>query len=102
MTSPTALYVVGVAVFTMLSAGFCSAVTVLVSWLLVTPFADAVATFVTDPKSRSACVIVDVALQVVNPPGAKPPAGQVTVALSSNTVTGPASVTLPVLVTLYE
>ncbi len=38
-------------------------------------------------------------LHVIDAPGARLPAGQVTVVLSSVTVTGPARVTLPVLVT---
>ncbi len=63
------------------------------------PFADAFAVFVTEPESRSACVIVYEAVHVIEPPGASPPAGHVTVALSSATVTGPANVTLPVFVT---
>ena len=58
MTWPTALYVCGVAVFTIVSAGDCSAVTVSVSVGEVTvPFV-AEATLVTEPPSRSACVIV--------------------------------------------
>ena len=67
----------------------------------------AFAVFVTDRLLRSACVIVYDAVQVTASPGSRKPswlptvltAGQVTVALSSATVTGPARRTLPVLVT---
>ena len=54
---------------------------------------------VTEPASMSPCVIEYVAVQVVDAPTASPPAGQVTVALLSVTVTGPANGTLPVFVT---
>ena len=81
--------------------------TVSVSWLELVPPACAVATFVTEPLFRSACVIVYDAVQVIDSPGSRVPlrlptvvtAGQVTVALSSVTVTGPASGTLPLFVT---
>ena len=81
--------------------------TVSVSWLELVPPACAVATLVTEPLFRSACVIEYDAVQVIDSPGSRMAlwlptvltAGQVTVALSSVTVTGPASDTLPVLVT---
>src|ERR1019366_2563325 len=104
MTSPTALYVVGVAVLTIVSAGDWTAVTVLVSVGEVpgvvpkNPWADA--TLVTLPASSSAWVIVKLAVQVIEAPGARlAVAGQLTVALSSLTVNGPARVTFPLLVT---
>ena len=73
-------------------------------WRIVesVPFADALAVFVSSPASRSACEIACEAVHVIVPCGANPPAGtagQVTVALLSATVTGPANVTLPVFVT---
>src|SRR5450830_691769 len=98
MVAPTALYVVGVAVLTIVSAGDWTAVTVSVSVGEVTvPFV-AEATFVREPASSSAWVIVKVAVQVIEAPGARlAVAGQVTVALSSLTVNGPARVTFPLL-----
>ena len=52
------------------------------------------------PASRSACVTVCEAVQVIDAPGASDSvAGQVTVTLLSLTVNGPSSVTLPVFVT---
>ena len=60
----------------------------------------AFAVFVTEPASRSACVIVYEAVQVTDAPGASSHRTRhVTVALSSVTDAGPASVTLPVFVT---
>ena len=81
--------------------------TVSVSSFESMPAALALATFVTEPLFRSACVIVYEAVQVTASPGSRKlsllptvfTAGQVTVALSSATVTGPARRTLPVLVT---
>ena len=71
------------------------------------PPALALAVFVTEPAFMSAWVIVYEAVQVTDSPGSREAlpfptelsAGQVTVALSSATVTGPASATLPVFVT---
>jgi len=61
-----------------------------------------VAVFVIDPASISTCVTISVAVQVRTALGVNPPAGsagQVTVAiLSSVTVIGSVSVTLPVFV----
>ena len=56
MMSPTAPYVRGVAVFTSVSDWFCTAVTVSLSGFDVTVPLVAVAVFVTEPASRSACV----------------------------------------------
>ena len=79
---------------------FTTAVTVSLSGFDVTVPLVAVAVFVTEPASRSACPMVYVAVQVIDAPTARlVSAGQVTVALSSLTVNGPASVTLPLFVT---
>ena len=60
----------------------------------------ALAVLVSEPASRSAWVIVYEAAQVIEASGASVAVrGQVAVALSSATVNGPASVTLPVFVT---
>jgi hypothetical protein len=67
----------------------------------------ALAVFVTEPALRSACVIAYVAEQVIASAGSRKPslfptvltAGQVAVALSSATVTGPTRRTFPVFVT---
>ncbi len=63
---------------------------------------EAEAVFVTDPASRSACVIVCEAVQVTDAPGATPPevSGQLTVTRSSDTVRS-VSDTLPLFVTRY-
>src|SRR5664280_1212637 len=100
MVAPTALYVVGVAVLTIVSAGLATAVTVSVSVGEVTvPFV-AEATFIREPASSSAWVIVKLAVQVIEAPGARlVVVGQLVVALLSLTVNGPARVTLPLLVT---
>ena len=98
ITSPTASKLCSVATFVIDNAGLWTAVTVSSSGFESVPFADAFAVFFTEPESRSACVIVYEAVHVIEP-GASPPAGHVTVALSSATVTGPANVTLPVFVT---
>ncbi len=97
--SPTLSKVDSAATLVMVNAGALTAVTVSSSVLESVPFADAFAVFFTDPASRSACVIVYDAVHVIDAPGTRPPAGQVTVALSSATVTGPANDTLPVFVT---
>src|SRR5665647_340660 len=100
MVAPTALYVVGVAVLTIVSAGEATAVTVSVSvGELTVPFV-AEATFVREPASSSAWVIVKLAVHVIEAPGARlvGVSGQVTLALSSATLNGPARVTLPLLV----
>src|SRR5512143_2131005 len=83
--------------------GLLLVVTVTLSWFEVT--ADSpkkacpTATFVTEPASRSACVIVYAAVQVTVAPGARlAAAGHVTVALSSVTENGPVSVTFPLFV----
>ena len=66
---------------------------------VVVPFV-ALAALVTDPSSRSARVIEYDAVQVIEARGASVAvAGQLVVALSSATLNGPASVTLPVFVT---
>ena len=92
----------GAAVFVSNNAGFRSAFTVSESSLESMLSTVALAVFVTEPASRSACVIVYEAVQVTEAPGARSPDGHVTVALSSLTDAGPASVTLPVFVTSYE
>src|SRR3954452_11137752 len=99
MTWPTVLYVAGVADLSSDRVRVWIAVTVSVSVFELIPFACAWATLVTEPEFRSDWVMVYVAVQVSEAPGARPPAGQVTVALSSVTVTGPARFTFPVFVT---
>ncbi len=97
----------GFADFASESVFVCTAVTVSVSSFESTPPALAFARFVTEPAFRSAWVIEYVAEQVIASAGSRKPsplptvlrAGQLTVALSSATVTGPARRTLPVLVT---
>jgi hypothetical protein len=74
--------------------GARTAVTVAWDWFESMPPACARAVFVIEPASRSACVIVWLAVQVFDAKGAMSPAGQVTVALSSLTVTGPVRVTV--------
>jgi hypothetical protein len=64
------------------------------------PVVIAVAKFVTDPAVMSACVMVYVAAQLIEAPGATGAAGgQVTVVLLSATVNCALSVMLPVFVT---
>src|SRR5471030_1505730 len=77
--------------------------TVALSSLEVGPsVAEAVATFVTLPAVTSAAVIVYSAVQVIEAPTARVAVtGQVTVVLSSATVNGPSSATLPLLVSRY-
>jgi hypothetical protein len=69
--------------------GVCTAVTVACALFELVAPACAVAVFVTEPASTSACVIVYEAVQVIVESGAMSPAGQDTVALSSVTVIGP-------------
>ena len=70
---------------------------------LVRPLPDAHATFVIEPESRSACVIVCVEVQPVVAPGASgpEPQGEIVPCLSSVIVNGPARVVLPVFTILY-
>jgi hypothetical protein len=101
------------AVFSMVSAGVCVAVTV--TWVdvavtgVVEPAgtADAVAVSLIVPLSRSACVTEYVPLQVTEAVGASVPDGQVMVAAVAgetalSTTVGVATVTLPVFVTTTE
>src|SRR5436309_2091977 len=106
MTSPSVLYVAGLAALVRLRAGAPAAVTVLVAGSdatgVVPSRAWPRAVLVMLPASRSAWVTVCVAVQVTLAPGARlAVVGQLTLTLSSLTVTGPARVTLPPLVTLY-
>src|SRR5437773_709200 len=97
----------GVGVLTSLSAGFATAVTVLISVFEFVVLACAVAVFVTDPLFRSAWVIGYVAVHVTASPTSKNVsrflivviAGHVTVALSSFFPTRRSSDLFPVLVT---
>ena len=107
MTSPTWLKVVGVAVFVRRSAGAWP-VMVTVSWevagaprLPMTGVPVTVAVLVMLPASKSAWLTTWVAVQVIEPPGARLVAVQAVMApsLSSLTLTA-LIVTLPVLVTL--
>src|SRR5512139_451968 len=103
MTLPTALYVAGVAVLTIVSAPFWVALTVSLSGAEVMGVVPkrplAVAVLVTEPESRSPWVMVYEAVQVIEAPGARlAVAGQdSSAALSSATVNGPERVTLPLL-----
>src|SRR4051794_36922951 len=99
MTSPTLLYVLGLAVLSSDNVRVCTAFTVSLSGLELMPLACAVAVFVTEPAFRRSGERRVGEEHVTDGPAASPPAGQVTVALLSVTVTGPASVTFPVLVT---
>ena len=92
---------VGVAVFTIVNAGDCTAVTVSVSVGEVDRAVAGRGDVGHRPASRSAWVIVYDAVHVIDAPGARlAVAGQdSSVALSSLTVNGPDNVTLPVLVT---
>src|SRR5262245_35254970 len=96
MTWPTAEYVVGLAVLVRLMLRFCVPVTVAVAWFDVRPLPLAVATLVIEPASRSACVIVCVAVQLVVAPGASGPLphGKVP-SLSSVIEDGTGGVTVP-------
>src|SRR5215813_10901901 len=100
MTWPTAEYVVGFADLVRLMRLVCVPVTVAVAWFDVRPLPDAVATLVIEPASRSAWVMVCVAVQLVLPPGASGPLphGLMMPSLLSLIENGPASVTLPVFV----
>jgi hypothetical protein len=95
--------VFGLGVLVNMSAGNCVPVTVAVAWLDFVPLPDvAVAILVMEPASRSACVIVWVAVQLVEAPGANEAVPQAIVpSLLSLTVNGPARVTVPELVILY-
>src|SRR5215213_9081131 len=109
MTSPTESYGVPLVIdFTRDSVRVCVAVAVAVSSFDVVPLAEAVATFTTEPAFRSAWVTVYEAVHVIASPGSRLPsrfptvvtAGQLSfVVLLSATVTGPARLMLPVLVT---
>ena len=88
--------------------GNCVALTVTLSWFEIVPPALAVAVLVTEPLFRSACVTAYVALQVIDSPGSRYASRLPTaltfghassVVLSSAIVTGPASRTLPLLLT---
>ena len=102
MTSPAAVYVVGLALLARVSPGTWAgcARTVALSWFECVPSADdAVATFVTLPAVTLAGVIVYDAVQVIAAPTARlAVTGQLTLALSSATVNGPLSATFPLLV----
>ena len=88
-------------VFAVVRAGACAAGIVLLAAGEVVAPDLAVAVLVRLPASMSACVTEYEPAQVRNAPGARPPAGQVTLAiLLSDTVTGEAIVVLPVFVTL--
>src|SRR5436189_24185 len=97
MTWPTALYVVVSALLASVRALFWFAVTVAVASCEVAPLPDAVALLVIEPASRSAWVIVWVAVQYLH--AARPicplPHGSIAPSLSSLSENGPASVTLP-------
>src|SRR5450759_40835 len=108
MTSPTALYVVGLADFTRSSLGPCTALTVAWASFEVSPAPWAVALFVTWPASRSAWVIVYVFVQLTVAFGASvveaPPQLNAVPLLMWSSVTvnwaGPI-VTLPVFLIVY-
>src|SRR5260221_514231 len=107
MVWPTAEYVVGVGVFTSDTVLVWTAVTVACAWLESVPATCAVAWLVTDPAFRSACVIVYVAVHVIDSVGSSfflllpPPPTSALFPFASlfGSVTGPASKTLPVFVT---
>src|SRR5204863_202577 len=102
MTWPTVLYVAGSALLASVIALFWLAVTVAVASCEVAPLPDAVALLVIEPASRSARVIVWVAVQEVDAAGANGPlTGQV---IAPRPVWGSVTVKLvivavPVLVT---
>src|SRR5947207_2386417 len=99
MTLPTWVYVSGLAVLVSERSGRCTAGTVTVSVGEVIGPDVALATLVTEPLSRSAWGTAWAAWQVSDALGARlAAAGQVTVVLSSLTVNGPFTVTLPLLV----
>src|SRR5581483_1496060 len=104
MTWPTASYVVGFGTLMIVSPGVGVVVTVAVAHgLLVRPLPDAQATFVIEPASRSAWVIVCAEVQLVVAPGASGPEphGEIVPCLLSVIVNGPARVTLPLLTIVY-
>src|SRR5688572_26629442 len=94
-------------VFTSETSAAVLAMTVTLSGAVVTPSALAVAVLVTNPAATSPGVTRYVAVQVTDSPGSRKlsrspavvTAGQVTVALSSETATGPSSDAKPLLVT---
>src|SRR4051812_768974 len=97
-------YVVGLPTFFSVTAGTCAAVTVAWTGAESTAVARnaawAAAVFVIEPASMSLCLTVADAEHVTEAAGASVTiAGHVTVTLSSVTVTGPISVTLPLFVT---
>src|ERR1041385_414387 len=103
MVCPTALYVVGLALLASARTLLWLPVTVTETWFEVSPLPEAVALLVIEPASMSACVIVCVAVQVVDAPNASGPLphGLIVPCLSSLTVNGPASVVFPLFVILY-
>ncbi len=94
MTWPAVVTDAVVEDFTTAIDGDCTAVTVACALFELVAPACAVAVFVTEPASRSACVIEYVAVHVLVASGAMSPAGQLTVVLSSVTVTGPVTATV--------
>ena len=96
--SPTELYVKGDAVFTNDNDFVCTAVTVSSSGS-IDPVHGRLGRVLDRARIEISLRDRVLAVQVIVAPGASPPAGQVTVALSSATVTGPARVTLPVFLT---
>src|SRR5437870_3913918 len=99
MVWPTALYEAGLALLARLSALVWVAVTVALAGGEVAPLPEAVAVLVIEPASRSACVIMCVAVQLVDAPGVNGPVPHANVpSLSSVTENGPARVTLLELV----
>jgi len=87
---------VGVGVGVGVGAGGRISWTVALAWFEVTPVADAVAVFVTLPAVTSAALIVYEAAQVSEAPMARlAVSGQLTLALLSVTVNGPARATFP-------
>ena len=107
ITSPMASAEIGEAVLSSKRLGLWTAVTVALSSFESIPPALAFAVFVTEPAFRSACVTEYEAVQVTASSGSRNESlfptvsrfGQLTVALSSATVTGPAKRTLPVFST---
>ena len=100
ITVPTAAYATGLALLANVSAFVCAAVTVEVAGFDVTPLPAAVAVFVIEPASMSACVIVCVEAQLVAAPGASGPLPHPVIVpcLSSVIANGPASVSVPAFV----
>src|SRR5262249_28066416 len=100
ITVPVLLYVDGPAPLATMSAFVSLHDALPISDGEVTPFPEEVAVFLIEPASRSACVMVCVAVQLVVAPGANGPLphGLIEPSLSSVTENGPARVTLPELV----